>query len=59
MYSNHNPIDFYVFFTKGKKIIVTNGFIKKTKKLPLAAKISALNYMTNYLERIQKRTYYE
>ena len=42
MHLNLSLIDIYVFFKKGKKIIVTNGFCKRTNKLPLAEKTIAL-----------------
>ena len=36
------PDRYLCFFKKGKKIIVTNGFSKRTNKLPLAEKTIAL-----------------
>ncbi|WP_255824128.1 type II toxin-antitoxin system RelE/ParE family toxin [Treponema putidum] len=41
-----------MFFKKGQKIIVTNGFCKRTNKLPLAEKTIALEnkkYMNIYM----------
>lgn len=54
-----NPNRFLCFFTKGSKIIITNGFTKKADKLPRNEKDRALNYMVDYLDRIEKETYYE
>ena len=45
------PDRYLSFFTDGKKIIVTNGFRKKTDKLPKNEKELALKYKENYLER--------
>ncbi len=42
MHLNLSLIDYLCFFKKGKKIIVTNGFCKRTNKLPLAEKTIAL-----------------
>jgi len=39
------------FFVVGKKIIITNGFCKKTDKLPDSEKELALRYRNNYLNR--------
>ena len=45
------PDRYLSFFTEGKKIIVTNGFRKKTEKLPKIEKDIALRYRKDYLER--------
>jgi len=45
------PDRYLSFFTDGKKIIVTNGFKKKTNKLPKNEKNMAMNYRMDYLER--------
>jgi len=45
------PDRYLSFFTDGKKIIVTNGFKKKTNKLPKNEKKLAMNYRSDYLER--------
>lgn len=42
------------FFFSGKKIIVTNGFIKKTQKLPLKQKKMALKYKKDWIRRFGK-----
>ena len=45
------PDRYLSFFTDGKKIIVTNGFKKKTDKLPKNEKVLAMNYRKDYLDR--------
>ncbi len=45
------PDRFLCFFYTGAKIIVTNGFEKKTEKLPSREKSRALRHMNNYLNR--------
>jgi phage-related protein len=45
------PDRYLSFFTSGKKIIVTNGFRKKTDKLPKVEKDLAIKYRQDYLER--------
>jgi len=45
------PDRFLSFFTVGKKIIVTNGFTKKTDKIPKNEKDLALRLRKDYLER--------
>ena len=45
------PDRYLSFFTVGKKIIVTNGFRKKTDKLPKNEKDIAMKYRQDYLER--------
>ena len=42
------------FFTIGRKIILTNGFIKKTQKTPRNEIDTAEQYRKNYLERYGK-----
>ena len=44
---------YLTFFAVGKKIIVTNGFCKRTDKLPQAEKDLALKYKNNYLSNKQ------
>jgi phage-related protein len=53
------PDRFLCFFFTDKKIIVTNGFLKKQQKLPKQEKDKALKYMNDYLKRTQEETYYE
>ena len=45
------PDRYLSFFTDGKKIVVTNGFVKKTEKLPKNEKKLAMKYRQDYLER--------
>jgi phage-related protein len=45
------PDRYLSFFTDNKKIIVTNGFKKKTKKLPKNEKELAMKYRQDYFER--------
>jgi len=45
------PDRYLSFFTDNKKIIVTNGFKKKTEKLPKNEKDLAMKYRQDYLER--------
>ena len=42
------------FFYFNKKIILTNGFIKKTQKTPKTEIDKAKKYRSDYLERIDK-----
>ncbi|XDD49687.1 type II toxin-antitoxin system RelE/ParE family toxin [Leptospira sp. WS92.C1] len=53
------PNRFLCFFTVGKKIIVTNGFLKRQDKLPPNEKIKAQAIRKDYLERTEAGTYYE
>ena len=52
------PERFLSFFQKGKKIIVTNAFMKKTDKLPKAEKNRAIASMEDYLIRTKRGEYY-
>jgi phage-related protein len=45
------PDRYLSFFTDDKKIIVTNGFVKKTDKLPKNEKNLAIKYRQDYFER--------
>jgi phage-related protein len=45
------PDRYLSFFTDGKKIIVTNGFRKKSDKLPKNEKELAIKYRQDYIER--------
>ncbi len=53
------PDRFLSFFALGKKIIITNAFIKKTQKLPKNEKETALKNREDYLFRIKEGNYYE
>lgn len=53
------PDRYLCFFFKGKKIIVTNAFIKKTQKLPSSEKEQALKAYQSYEKRVKEGKYYE
>ncbi len=53
------PDRFLCFFVKGRKIVVTNAFHKKSNKLPKGEKERALKYRDDYLKRIKDGDYYE
>ena len=53
------PHRFLCFFISGKKIIITNAFMKKQQKLPKSQKDSALEKKLDYEARNKKGTYYE
>jgi len=53
------PDRYLCFFFRGKKIILTNAFIKKTQKLPQGEKELALKAYQSYEKRIKEGTYYE
>ncbi|MCT8335795.1 type II toxin-antitoxin system RelE/ParE family toxin [Leptospira sp. 85282-16] len=52
------PHRFLCFFVKGKKIIITNAFHKKTDKLPKNEKIRAIKRREDYEKRVKKNIYY-
>jgi len=51
--SNNNVRIFYFFFIE-KKIILTNGFIKKTQKIPSKEIERGLMYKEDYERRLKK-----
>ncbi len=53
------PDRFLCFFVKGRRIVVTNAFLKKGDKLPREEKKRALKYREDYLTRIEEGNYYE
>lgn len=53
------PNRFLCFFMEGKKIIITNGFVKKKDKLSPEEKERALKHMEDYRARIEKGDYYD
>lgn len=53
------PDRYLCFFIKGKKVIITNAFTKKTQKLPNGEKDQALKKRDNFEERMKEGTYYE
>lgn len=44
------------FFDKNKKIILTNGFVKKTQRLPASELETAKRYRADYLSREKDRS---
>ena len=52
--SGNNIARVFYFFFVGKKIILTNGFIKKTQKTPRKYIELALAYKTDYIQRGEK-----
>ena len=46
------------FFVHGGKIIVTNGFVKKTDKLPITEKERAERLKQDYINRNKEGSYY-
>ena len=53
------PDRFLCFFFSGRKIIITNGFHKKSDKLPKEEKERALKYKTEYTNRVRDGGYYD
>jgi hypothetical protein len=53
------PDRFLCFFYAGRKIIVTNGFVKKQNKLPREEKERALLYKNEYEVRAKNGVYYD
>ncbi len=53
------PERFLSFFYTGKKIVITNGFRKKSQKLPEKEKNLALQRMNSYDSRVSSGDYYE
>jgi len=53
------PDRFLSFFTIGKRIIITNAFVKKSEKLPKDEKERALKHMKDYKRRVENGTYYK
>ncbi len=53
------PDRFLCFFTKDNKIIITNGFLKRSDKLPDSEKEKALRYKKDYTDRTEKNIYYK
>jgi len=53
------PERFLSFFYSGKKIVITNGFQKKSQKLPKKEKELALRRKTDYESRVTNGDYYE
>ena len=53
------PDRFLSFFTTNKKIIITEGFLKKSNKLPENIKNRTINIRTDYFNRVKEGSYYE
>lgn len=53
------PDRYLCFFFKGKKVIITNAFTKKTEKLPKGEKDRALKLKENFESRMKEGVYYE
>lgn len=53
------PDRYLSFFFKGRKIIITNAFVKKQDKLPRREKERALRAEYDYQARVNKGVYYE
>ena len=53
------PDRFLSFFTADKKIIITEGFLKKSNKLPVNIKNRTINIRKDYLDRVMEGSYYE
>lgn len=53
------PDRYLCFFFKGKKIIVTSAFVKKSQKLPRGEKEQAVKAKDSYEKRISEEVYYE
>jgi phage-related protein len=53
------PDRYFCFFFRGKKIIVTNAFTKKSQKMPKGEKELAVKAKQSYEKRIKEGTYYE
>lgn len=50
---------FFNFFYKGKKIIITNAYMKKSQKLDKKELKKAINMKKDYTNRVKGGTYYE
>ncbi|MCI5066538.1 type II toxin-antitoxin system RelE/ParE family toxin [bacterium] len=53
------PDRYLCFFFEGKKIILTNAFQKKTRKLPKREKERALKIKKEYSDRVKRGEYYD
>ncbi|MGV7927917.1 MAG: type II toxin-antitoxin system RelE/ParE family toxin [Spirochaetota bacterium] len=52
------PDRFLSFFVKDKKLIITSGYKKKSKKLPIKEMENAIYCRTQYYKRLAEGTYY-
>ena len=53
------PDRYLCFFFRGRKIVITNAFMKKANKLPQNEKERARNAYANYVKRVNGGVYYE
>lgn len=53
------PDRYLAFFYSGKKIVVTNAFVKKSDKLPKREKEKSLSRKSDYEQRTNGGSYYE
>ena len=55
------PIDhrFFSFFYKGRKIIITNAYMKKSQKISKRGLEKAKNMKKTYIDRLKEGIYYE
>jgi phage-related protein len=53
------PDRYLCFFFRGKKIVLTNAFTKKTQKLPNGEKDLAIKAYQSYEKRVKEGSYYE
>lgn len=53
------PDRFLSFFYVGKKLVVTNGFLKKGQKLPKSEKELSLKCKADFEKRVKNNGYYE
>jgi phage-related protein len=53
------PHRFLCFFAAGRKVVVTNAFVKKSNKCPPSEKDRALRAKADFEARVRKGTYYE
>lgn len=53
------PNRFLSFFFEGGKIIITNGFIKKSQKLKKKDKACAISVREDYAKRVKEGNYYD
>lgn len=49
---------YFCFFYQDAKIIITNAYEKKTKKMPIREKVKAVKARIDYIERCKDKTYY-
>lgn len=52
------PDRYLCFFFKGKKIVITNAFVKKADKLPAKEKKKSSASMNDYMSRVKTGEYY-